>query len=129
MKSVIIAPLDTWVLIYPLELEKWETLPALASCQEKKRGISQGSLKYCELPHPVPFPEYETGLNPSGKEINLLMEGTISLQLHIPHVYILILLWTYSLPSCVWENHPSRATVGCDFGKFDLYLCSNTELH
>lgn len=129
MKSVIISPLDTWVLIYLLVQEKWETLPALFSCQRKRRGVSQGNLKYCELPPPVPFPEYETGLNPSGKEINLLMEGTISLQLHISHVYILILLWAYSLPSCVRENHPLRATLGCDFGKFDLYLGSKTELH
>lgn len=29
----------------------------------------------------------------------------------------------------MWENHPSRATVGRDFGKFDFYLGVKMGLH
>ena len=29
----------------------------------------------------------------------------------------------------MWENHPPRATVGCAFGKLDLYLGATKELH
>lgn len=77
MKSVIIAPLGIWTLIYPPVLEKWETLPALASYQGKKRGVSQGSLKFSTVnSHPL-------ALSLSMKQDRTLLEKNINLLMEI----------------------------------------------